>query len=578
MFVRYYQTELAYLRELAYEFAEAYPEVAHLVSERQGDVAVERLLQGSAMLTARLRQRLDDALPEIAHPLFEVLWPQFLRPLPACALIQCSPAGLQRSQRIERGSLLHGRPRGDGAKGASKADDCAFRTCAPVDVHPLVIEEISLDRPRPSDLQLRLRLALTEGATLGNTRLSPLRLQLCGEGEEKYQIFLWLAHHARRVTVLDARGKEALALPATAIRRCGLSAEEALFPFARAPLPGLRVLQEYFLLAEKLLAVEIDGLEALSAQNPDSVDEELTLIFHLGAIAEGAVRPTVDSIQLGCTAAINLSESRRIELEGSRETSTFPLEDPENGEIFSIERVGGYCGPQGAWIDFKPLLARLRQRDDTPRFWLQRHAGGLRANESYLAITDADGNPLAPNTRLVVWATCVDGNRVLELGAGDINTAGRGTPQLVRFANVTPVRPSVPPPIAGERCWELLAAFAMPTEALLSLEGLQQLVGLAQPKPDDLPLQMIRAVSSTAAERLDRRMMVPMRQVEVTLDLQAFAGLGDLFLFGSLLHRVFVDRGGDRSHCELTVRSEPGGEVFRFTSHDQDHPQPDAPP
>ena len=56
-----YQDELNYLRELGKEFADRYPDTAHMLGQGARDPDVERLLQGFAFLTARLHDRLDQA-------------------------------------------------------------------------------------------------------------------------------------------------------------------------------------------------------------------------------------------------------------------------------------------------------------------------------------------------------------------------------------------------------------------------------------------------------------------------------------------------------------------------------------
>ena len=62
----YYNSELTYLRELGGEFAEKYPKVAgrlHLEADKCDDPHVERLLEGFAFLSARIRHKLDDEFP-----------------------------------------------------------------------------------------------------------------------------------------------------------------------------------------------------------------------------------------------------------------------------------------------------------------------------------------------------------------------------------------------------------------------------------------------------------------------------------------------------------------------------------
>lgn len=55
----YYEDELAYLRDLGEAFGRANPAIAGLLSRQETDPDVERLLEGFAFLTGRLRERLD---------------------------------------------------------------------------------------------------------------------------------------------------------------------------------------------------------------------------------------------------------------------------------------------------------------------------------------------------------------------------------------------------------------------------------------------------------------------------------------------------------------------------------------
>ena len=56
----YYQTELSALRELATEFAAAHPALASRLSGPSPDPDVERILEGVAFLTGRVREKLDE--------------------------------------------------------------------------------------------------------------------------------------------------------------------------------------------------------------------------------------------------------------------------------------------------------------------------------------------------------------------------------------------------------------------------------------------------------------------------------------------------------------------------------------
>ncbi len=66
-FNRYYQDEIAYLRELGAEFAKQNPDLAPYLSTESRDPDVERLLEAFAFLTGRLREQIDEGLAIIAE-------------------------------------------------------------------------------------------------------------------------------------------------------------------------------------------------------------------------------------------------------------------------------------------------------------------------------------------------------------------------------------------------------------------------------------------------------------------------------------------------------------------------------
>ena len=91
MFNRYYQEELAHLKELGADFARAHPALAPMLSGPSTDPDVERLLEGVAFLTALLRQKLDDEFPELINEVMQLIWPHYLRPIPSTTMMAFSP-------------------------------------------------------------------------------------------------------------------------------------------------------------------------------------------------------------------------------------------------------------------------------------------------------------------------------------------------------------------------------------------------------------------------------------------------------------------------------------------------------
>jgi type VI secretion system protein ImpG len=565
-FVQYYQGELAYYRELAQELARAHPEVAHLVSERGGDPAAERLFQGAALLTARLRQRVEDDFPEIVHPLFETLWSQHLRPIPSTTLLRFTavPNALRQTQTVPRGTAV--RSRALALTGETGSVECPFRTCAAVDLHPLALEQAALVRSHSASLQLRLRFRFTGGALYDNVQLRSLRLQLLGETQTKFTLYGWIAA-AEQVSVVTPSGDTCVVLPHSAVRPVGLAADEALCPQQLTPLPNLHLLQEYLLFRDKFLAVEVRGLERVPAGVLQDVFE---LRLHLGNLPETHLKVDEHNIALGCVPAINLSESASVDIPVARGAIRFRLPSPPGGQVFAVERVQGYDTGLSDWVEYRQLFDLVGSGDARlPRYIISRQEDGVQGPQAFLLIIDRSGRPISPPTEaLQVTLTTTNGALPARLGLGDVDQPMGSSPEYSTFANVTPVTPGAVLSLGRDRLWRLLAVFAMHPADLASRNGIEQLLREVGGASLDSQLPEIVEVSCRTSGRVYRRTMVPLRQVEIAVTDDSFSCAGQLYLFAAVISRLFAAQGVAQSpvFTEVTVRGVPSGAEYRFAA------------
>src|ERR1700704_2863800 len=89
--LRYYKSELTYLRQMGGVFAERYPKIAkrlELGRDECADPHVERLIESFALLTARLQHEIDSEFPDITSALLGILYPQLTNPTPSMAVAQ----------------------------------------------------------------------------------------------------------------------------------------------------------------------------------------------------------------------------------------------------------------------------------------------------------------------------------------------------------------------------------------------------------------------------------------------------------------------------------------------------------
>src|ERR1051325_8401472 len=133
--LRYYKSELTYLRQMGSVFAERYPRIAkrlELGNEECADPHVERLIEAFAFLTARLQHEIDSEFPDITSALLGILSPQLTSPIPSMAVAQFNIDPDQGKMTTGFSIDRHTPIFADAANGTV----CRFRTCYPVTLWP----------------------------------------------------------------------------------------------------------------------------------------------------------------------------------------------------------------------------------------------------------------------------------------------------------------------------------------------------------------------------------------------------------------------------------------------------------
>jgi type VI secretion system protein ImpG len=197
-FNRYYLDELVSLRGLGREYSRNNPSLAPFFDTPQRDPDVERILEGVAFLCGRLRQKLDDELPEITHALFSLLWPNYLRTIPSCSIVRYEPAAnLTWAVTIPRGTMVES-TEVEGTK-------CLFRTIYENQVLPLRLNEQTVFE-HDGQIILALRFGII-GSTLENIPLSRLRLFFTGEPAIAHSLYFTLTRSVREIRFLLRGGR-----------------------------------------------------------------------------------------------------------------------------------------------------------------------------------------------------------------------------------------------------------------------------------------------------------------------------------------------------------------------------------
>lgn len=157
-FLQLYNEELRHIRERAGEFATDYPDVAGRLALHQDagsacpDPFVERLLEGFAFLTARVRLKLEAEYPRFTQGILDTVYPDYMAPWPSAAIVQFTPKwsepALLKGTPVPRHSTLESKRIGDSV--------CTFRTAHALRLYPFQAVESAYHLTDLRSLNLRL--------------------------------------------------------------------------------------------------------------------------------------------------------------------------------------------------------------------------------------------------------------------------------------------------------------------------------------------------------------------------------------------------------------------------------------
>jgi type VI secretion system protein ImpG len=585
-FNKYYEDELSYLRGLGKEFTHANPDLAPFLAERGNDPDVERLLEGFAFLTGRVRQKIDDDLPELTHSLISLLWPHYLRPVPSMSILEFSPVVNAISERkmIERGIEVDSVP----VEGTA----CRFRTCYDVDLYPLDLEAAELKRDGRG-CRLKLVFALHAGATLDKLDLQRLRLYLHGESHISRTTYLWLSRYLTRIKVSaagDAAGSDMFELDADQLQPAGFSEQEALLPYPPNAFLGYRVIQEYFALPEKFLFFDVAGLERLAGFS--KMTERFEISFEFSRALDDSVRLDKDNFRLYCSPVINLfaHDGDPVRIDNTRvEYRIRPSgKEPAHREIYSIDQVEGWIqgtGVRRSYKAFESFEHRQDSKDSQASIYYRtrlRPAVVGKGVDTYIAFVGADERHAVPPTETVsLQLTCSNRNLAEKLRAGDISTATGTSPEYATFKNISPVSPSMSPPLESGLHWRLISGMALNYVSLTSIEAFRNILAVYD----------FRALHDRQAERASQLRLdglteahvepvdllhhgLPIRGLRTHLEMREsnFAGEGDMFLLASVLDEFLALYASVNSFHQLVVKGMEHGEIYQWPTRTGQQP------
>jgi type VI secretion system protein ImpG len=565
----YYDRELAFIRRLGAEFAEAHPKIAgrlRLSADTAEDPHVERLIEAFAYLNARIRHKLDDDFPELSDAMLGVLYPHYVAPLPAMSIVQFvlerSQGELKDGYDIPRETELESEPI-DGTP-------CRFHTCYPVTLWPVELVEATLAaRPfaapeTPFSAQavavLHLKLqGLSKDLPLAALSMDRLRFYLKGQAQHVYALYEVLFNNVLGVALAASpKDRQPTILGRECIEPVGFERDQAMLPYSARSFAGYRLLTEYFVFPQKFLFFD---LARLGNQALARIGRTLDVYCYLSrSTQELEQNITADSLQLGCTPMVNLYPQRAEPIKLTQTQTEYRVvpdaRRPRSCEVYSIDRVVA-TSPTDEQMEFSPFYSvrhaeGLKQQK---RFWhpVRRPASGVDpGTEVYLSLVDLTFDPAqVADWTLDVQTMCLDRDLPHRLPFGEGEPRLRltvGAP-LERITCLTRPTRTLRPALRRGALWRLISHLSLNHLSLVDYEegadALWEILKLYDFADSAQTRAMIDGILCVRSQRIAGRAGDPRagfcRGLEVTVhfDETRFAGSG-VYLFACVLERFLA--------------------------------------
>jgi len=591
----YYNRELSYIRRLATHFARTHPKIAarlRLQADASQDPHVERLLEGFAYLTARVRHKLDDDFPEITEGLLEILYPHYRNPIPSMAIVQFELDEGQNEMTagatIARGMQIETEP--------ISGEPCKFRTCYPVPLWPIELESAVLSGPpfkapligpvsqAASLLRLRFKCNSAKIKFSQMTSMRSLRFFLHGQDQHMFPLYELILNNTMAVAVAEGPDDpNAVLLDKSVLRPVGFEKDEGLLPYGPRSLMGYRLLTEFFVFVQKFLFLEITNLQKATSK----LGNRMELFFYLDQHKEELEKNvSTETFRTSCTPIVNLYPKRAEPISMTETETEYRIvpdsRRPLHHEIYTVDRVLAGA-PEDEPVDFTPFFSIKHSSEgkagQTFGYTHRRPAEqsdeeGVQdlGTEVYLSMVDlVFERETHPDWTIAVETTCLNRDLPSQLPFGEDQPRlqfSEGGALVSRIRCLTAPTKTLRPAMKRGTYWRLLSHLSLNHLSIVEegtqAEGLREILKLYDFIDSDETRKIINGIvkvqSRRVTSRIGRGAAAFCRGLEVTIDLDPtnFSGSG-LYLFASVLERFLGLYCTINSFTQLVAR-EKGNE------------------
>nr|WP_246432567.1 type VI secretion system baseplate subunit TssF [Xenorhabdus indica] len=559
-FEQYFQHEIAYLRALQKLVREEKPHLADILSGHDPDV--ERASEGSAFLTARLRQKVDDGFPEYTQPLLQRLHSQTIKGLPATSVMQLdSVQGTDNAYSVPAGSKI------------TTENDTPFMSCRPCDIEPLTLIRRELHHQAQET-----QITLTFRYTGKNDRwaIKPISLFLSADETVADTLMLALTQDVDGIQFYQENTR----YPMDIIRLNPLQGTERLILSSpqRAGNWAPQMLMESLYLPHVHHFLTLVLPTTLRSHVLMDESREFTIVIKLRCELAVSEAQIAAAFHLHCVPVVN-RKITQLTVPFKSETARYRLPlSPSQGVLdvpgIALEQEPDEEHDRGESFRFYPdrLLTGMDRYLDDEQAWfysLEMGEDALGRLQYDLVFRDSRGQLMTqPPARKFICQVATFGLQPEPLMAGERCYADETLPDNVQIKNLTPPSPPYPPLTDSHRYWTLLSHYSASPFLLHSADMLKELL-----LGYDFYTETDRNRSRALRRRIDDIVSVHSKTsdwlikgvphrclfIELMLDDSAYTHEGEAFMFAHGVSQFLPFCLTQDMHMLVTCRTTAGG-------------------
>lgn len=344
-----YVAELEALRVHGRDLARAYPDIAGRLDigpRRSRDGQVERVVESSAFLAARLRLMIESSATELPLAVLTMLAPWLVEPIPAMAILELT--GGAETQKIDRGTRFDYMLAGQALVCFSTTMDL---TAAPV--------HLRLRRLEPS-------AGAQDGIGVKIQGEPPSTLTLClGDDEMNAAVLVdAISEDLTGIEMIPPGGGQPRIISKSHIEMCGFSSTEAALPVRSAANKAARIVTEFMAFPEKFRFMKLTGIPLESGTEllfrfkrqlpslPPRLPQSLITVNKVPAVnlwQSSATPFDIDGRQLEFPVRVDALRYRTVECHSVESVSLYHEGNSKPVTIDPIVSFGNIRGTEVRW-------------------------------------------------------------------------------------------------------------------------------------------------------------------------------------------------------------------------------------